>query len=435
VPGKIKTSAATPPGWHSIIRQLTTVAIVNSRIYSIQGNSETMESLLRKRMPELDFWRGTAIASVLLYHAIYWSAPNQPNKIENWFTHLTIFGWLGVNLFFVLSGFLITGILLDSKGKNGYFRSFYGRRVRRIVPAYALCLALLIVFHIVSVGGTLRAITFTANYSMLPAARSYAPLWSLSVEEQFYLVWPIIVLLASRRTLASICVGVCIIEPFARYFAWTHGRGPYDNLIIHGTLFVADSLALGALGALYFRSSWAGKRSAALLSASFVLLACVIFLVGYHHELLHRIYPVGAALQVVPFDLVFAAAIFASVTYKPRILNAGITRPVRALGDISYGLYLYHLIAFTIYDRLFFVKSYSGRFGELMIRDCVCVAISVSFAWISRWKFEEIFLRKKKGQFQHPDVSGAFASNAFHLAPQKAEAKPFLASNVSEEEV
>src|SRR5580704_13578219 len=94
------------------------------------------ESLVRTRMPELDFWRGIAIASVLLYHAIYWSSRSQPNKFAEWFTQTTVYGWLGVNLFFVLSGFLITGILLDSKGSPGYFRSFYGRRVRRIIPAY-----------------------------------------------------------------------------------------------------------------------------------------------------------------------------------------------------------------------------------------------------------------------------------------------------------
>jgi peptidoglycan/LPS O-acetylase OafA/YrhL len=354
------------------------------------------ESLLRKRMPELDFWRGCAIASVLIYHAIYWSGASQPNRIENWFRQMTVFGWLGVNLFFVLSGFLITGILIDSKERPYYFRSFYGRRVRRIVPAYVLCLALLVLTQLVSVGGILRAVTFTANYNLIPAAHSYAPLWSLSVEEQFYLVWRIVVLLANRRALTGICIGVCAVEPLLRYWAWTHGRGPYDNLIIHGTLFVADSLALDALGALFFRSSWVNKRSAGLFSATLVLFACVVFAVGYRHELLHRDYPVGAAFQVVPFDLVFAAALISSVAFKPALLSAGITRPIRRLGDISYGLYLYHLIIFAIYDRLVVVRNYyRGHFGELLVRALVCGSVSIMFAWVSRWKFEEFFLRRR----------------------------------------
>ena len=215
------------------------------------------KSLLRRHMPELDFWRGVAIASVLIYHAIYWSQSTQSNHVEDLITRATVFGWLGVNLFFVLSGFLITGILLDAKGKPGYFRTFYGRRVRRIVPAFLLCLALLVLFRDISAGGLLQAVTFTANYNLIPAAHSFAPLWSLSVEEQFYLVWPLLVLLTSRRALTCICVAICLLEPLLRGAACLYGGAQYQGLIIHGTLFVADSLALGALGALYFRSQWA----------------------------------------------------------------------------------------------------------------------------------------------------------------------------------
>lgn len=390
-------------------------------------------SLLRKHMPELDFWRGIAIASVLLYHAIYWSANNQPNKFADWLTHLTVFGWLGVNLFFVLSGFLITGILLDSKEKPGYFKSFYARRVKRIVPAYALCLILLILFRMISLGGIVRAVTFTANYQLVPASGSYGPLWSLSVEEQFYLVWPIVVLFTSRRALTRICLGVCLAEPLLRYMAWAQGRGLYDGLIIHGTLFVADSLALGALGALYFRSLWAGKKSAGLLCGTLVLVSCIVFLIGYHHELLHRSYPVGAALQVVPFNLLFAAAIFGSVAFRPRLLNASITRPVHALGNISYGLYLYHLMAFEIYDRLFPEKSYRGHFGALLLRAFVCITISISFAWISRWKFEEIFLRRKTVPLVQPNSSGISNTGAQDHTPDENDPRLPLPQNASNE--
>lgn len=348
-----------------------------------------------KRVPQLDFWRGMAVASVVLYHAIYWSASSQPGRFEEAFTRLTVFGWLGVNLFFVLSGFLITGILLDSKGKPDYFRSFYARRVRRIVPAYLLCLALLVALHMISAGGLLRAVSFTANYDLIHATRSYAPLWSLSVEEQFYLAWPIVVLLANRRTLTGICIAICLAEPLLRYVAWMQGAGAYQGLILHGTFLVADSLAIGALGALYFRSGWAGKKSVTAISLGLLSCSGLLFLVGCPHGLLHRQFAMGAALQVVPFNMLFAAAIFASVGFRPAFLAGPITRPFRALGDISYGLYLYHLIVFTLYDRIFPVESYGGRFGALLLRAVVCATASMAMAWLSRWKFEEMFLRRK----------------------------------------
>src|SRR6184192_54282 len=89
--------------------------------------------LLQKHMPELDVLRGCAILAVLLYHGLYWSLGSSPNPLFNAVIKSTVVGWLGVNLFFVLSGFLITGILIDSKGKPSYYRRFYLRRVLRIL--------------------------------------------------------------------------------------------------------------------------------------------------------------------------------------------------------------------------------------------------------------------------------------------------------------
>ena len=145
-----------------------------------------------------------------------------------------------------------------------------------------------------------------------------------------------------------------------------------------------------------------GKRSVTLLSASLTLAAGVLFVIGYPHGLLHRVNPWGAALQVVPFDLFFAAVIFASVGRKPALFSMAITKPVRALGDISYGLYLYHLIFFGIYDHLFPNVSYRDHFGLLLVRGLISCTAATAFAWISRWKFEEIFLRKNSVQPLQP---------------------------------
>lgn len=209
------------------------------------------------------------------------------------------------------------------------------------------------------------------------------------------MVWPLVVLLVSRRALVGICIGVCISEPVLRYFGHAWGGNSYDGLIIHGTLFVSDSLALGALGALFFRSRWANKESAIYLASILAVVASAVFLIGYPHGLLHRANSVGASLQVVPFNLTFAAAVIASVALKPHLLAANITQPLRSLGDISYGLYLYHLIVFSVYNHFVPASSYVGRFGDLLVRALVCVGVSIAMAWISRWKIEEIFLRKR----------------------------------------
>src|ERR1700744_1028317 len=97
--------------------------------------------LLRKHMPELDVLRGLAIFSVVLYHGLYWDGGHTTSKIMKLIVKASVFGWLGVNLFFVLSGFLITGILLDTKGRPDYYRRFYLRRVQRILPAYLATIA------------------------------------------------------------------------------------------------------------------------------------------------------------------------------------------------------------------------------------------------------------------------------------------------------
>src|SRR5271165_1120765 len=149
-------------------------------------------AILRTHMPELDTIRGLAILGVLLYHGLYWA--RDLNPYPPWQRHiLTVMaaGQFGVNLFFVLSGFLITGILLDSRNRPDYYRRFYFRRALRILPAYYLTLFLLILFGLTSRGFLLTSLAYSSNLSpLLGIALSYPVLWSLAVEEHFYLLWP-----------------------------------------------------------------------------------------------------------------------------------------------------------------------------------------------------------------------------------------------------
>ena len=138
-------------------------------------------------------------------------------------------GWLGVHLFFVLSGFLITGILLDSRDKPNYFRNFYGRRALRILPLYMAVIAVSAVFYRGAWTYMLLAAGFMANFaSYLGVGIPHGPgvFWSLAVEEHFYLGWPLAVRLLPRRALLVLCLILFCGEPVLRAVAFKHGLDP-----------------------------------------------------------------------------------------------------------------------------------------------------------------------------------------------------------------
>ncbi|HSY68091.1 MAG TPA: acyltransferase, partial [Edaphobacter sp.] len=152
-------------------------------------------SVLSQHMPGLDLLRGMAILAVVFFHGFYYVAPAVPwhNRLAATLFHLTSFGWTGVNLFFTLSGFLITGNLIDSEAAPNYYSRFYIRRALRILPAYFLVLILLGLTRTASLNYLLVCVIFLANWPKLLLHGPfvlYSVLWSLAVEEQFYAVWP-----------------------------------------------------------------------------------------------------------------------------------------------------------------------------------------------------------------------------------------------------
>jgi peptidoglycan/LPS O-acetylase OafA/YrhL len=362
-------------------------------------------------MPQLDVLRGIAIALVVLYHGVWWSQPNQPGRLANAITQATLSGWLGVNLFFVLSGFLITGILLDSRDEPNYFSGFYTRRALRIVPAYLLTIAALMILHSVSGGGVLRAVTFSANYELIPAAKVYPPFWSLSVEEQFYLAWPLLVLFCETRTFTWIAGFICIVEPFLRGFA--EHLGHHEELVHSASFLIADNLAIGALVAVFARTRYGTRRNAFAASAGLALASAVLLICGVPFGLLHRRTVLGAALQTEPFELLFAALVLGTLGLKGTVFNRPPFRPLIWLGNISYGLYLVHLIVFSQYDNLVgSPKSYAGHFDKLLVRLIVCASLSAGIAWLSRRFYEEPFLRLKKRLASRSDGSHSKSKRA-----------------------
>jgi peptidoglycan/LPS O-acetylase OafA/YrhL len=210
-------------------------------------------------IPALDGLRGIAIILVMLHHFTYY---RPTSGIDALIGDVLFFGWAGVDLFFVLSGFLITGILLDTRDSGRYFSTFYARRILRIFPLYYLILflALVVLPKFPTVDAVLMAHdvpvelppqwpywSYLTNFSI--ADRGWVHWvdvgWSLAIEEHFYLVWPLVIWLCPPRLVAWLCTGIFIAEVFARSFARASGV-PVLSIYLF-TWFRLDGLVIGAL--------------------------------------------------------------------------------------------------------------------------------------------------------------------------------------------
>jgi peptidoglycan/LPS O-acetylase OafA/YrhL len=311
------------------------------------------------RIETLDGVRGIAILAVLVDHTAMWINPVGP--LDRAVQAVAGSGWSGVDLFFVLSGFLITGILLDAKGGRHYFRSFYARRVLRIFPVCYLAIALVVLsslipavaHHFPDAAGRVRGVqawywTYTTNYLIAfhgwPAApmRS-AHLWSLAVEEQFYLVWPALVLLVDRRTLARICIGLLVACPILRVALFLAGTPARALVVLTPTRM--DTLALGALLAIAARSdgglvAWRRVLGWVAVVSSLALASTLTFRPRLANE--------SPEIATIGFSLIAAVAAalvtFAATTPAGSLTHRFLAHPaLRAVGRYSYAMYIFHL--------------------------------------------------------------------------------------------
>ena len=303
------------------------------------------------RFAELDGVRGIAIALTLACNTLVvgWG----PGLGEKLWHVLAIGGWIGVQLFFVLSGFLITGILIDTKGDHAYFRKFYARRALRILPAYYLALAVA-TLGLWLIGQTtpdhpLCYWLFVANFCIAQAGRwsayHFGVSWSLAVEEHFYLVWPLLVAFVSTRRLALVTICVLTGSLLLRYAMMAMGV----SSLIHYTITPTrvDGLAAGALVAIAMRSQigveslvkiarwmlWAGL-------GTMIVTGVVERSFNYDRELV-------AGLGYPALTLAGAGLVLALVAQRqPNNILRRTMRwsPLASLGFYSYAIYLYHPI-------------------------------------------------------------------------------------------
>jgi len=362
-------------------------------------------ALLRPYMPELDMLRGLAVLGVLLLHGFYWAFGSR--SFGPWtskFMEATRFGWTGVNLFFVLSGFLITGILLDSRGKPHFYRRFYTSRALRILPAYYALLILLLLLRASSAAFVGLSFLYLANMTaFFGVACGYGPLWSLAVEEHFYILWPAIVRHVTMRRLALVSASIVIVVPLLRTVSFARGYGGLDWY----TWFVADGLAAGSLLAIILRSAINRKQ---VWKLCWILMALPVLLgiAGKPFGIDTRDQLLGAGLQYSTINTFFAGFLLLFLLVGSSDAKRYVNNSVlRWLGYISYGLYLDHLLVFRIYDRVCGrrfpqLAASPGHFALIFLRFALAGGSAVAIAYLSRKYFEERFLRLKNSFVPRP---------------------------------
>lgn len=340
--------------------------------------SASAENLLRPKMPELNTIRGVAVLLVLFFHGFSFRyGLSGLSGFPKLFVEATLPGWMGVDLFFVLSGFLITGILLDSKSKADYYHTFYIRRALRILPLYYAVLLLLAILtrtgcvnRSASWPFLIMSFFYLSNITELfGVPMQYGVLWSLAVEEHFYLIWPAFVRSLSRRGVAITALIICFLCPCLRAFYFVRNYNAGTGY----TWLVADGLATGAFLAAVARGPWGTRSRLWSVAAVFLTLSIITFVAGYPFGIFLASRLLGMTLRGTALNLFFAGSIALALLIGTSRWKGIVNRPaLQFFGDISYGVYLIHMLVFDLEDHFVgkwfpSLSSPSGHFGEMVL--------------------------------------------------------------------
>ena len=345
-------------------------------------------------VPELDGLRGIAIVAVMV-HRMYPRVSGTPWPIEA--------GWAGVDLFFVISGFLIAGILIDTRTSPGYFRNFYARRVLRIFPLFYLFIGgMLLAFPIAAheeflrqAGSPLWYLSQLGNIpeSLLGRDPPYwlAPVWSLAIEEQFYLTFPLLVRWAEPRHLVRWLVAIALGSVAVR-IATTAIAPDRERIQYLFTLCRLDTIAVGCLIAVFVRSerylAWRTRLPRVLVPVVGVAAAVMIW------TQLDRTTWFGRTFGYSVLAVGLGALVLLVYEQRARIATAVLRTPLlRYPGKLCFGLYLLHRPADTAVTAL---VGAAGLDELRLVWLPVKIAVAVGFATASWWLLEQPFLRLKR---------------------------------------
>ncbi len=364
---------------------------------------------LPQYVPALDGLRGIAVSLVVLYHC-------HTKLGDGLLQHFAEFGWAGVNLFFVLSGFLITGIIVEGREDTHFFRNFYARRALRIWPVYVLLLLLNYIlvpcllehnpyhaWRITSSAPWLYYALFVQNLFALALPGAIGPTWSLAIEEQFYLAWAPIGRRLSLRHLAIILVMVFAVSPAIR--AGNHGMLTPTHTLIH-----LDGLAIGSLIAVLLRMDVLSKPAWRRLGLAGIALG--LFGVGL---MLYR----GTAFADTFLALGFGGLLITAITSEPgsglytRVLCSW---PLKSIGTISYGLYMTHILIFVVIGNFELRMLRYGAWGNVAVV-VTRIGLALGFATLLWVGFEKPILRLKR-RFENHRTLPQREVPATELAPE-----------------
>ncbi len=359
------------------------------------------------RIPALDGLRGVAILLVLLYHAVFQFQAGSP-----FLASLLVAGrltWSGVDLFFVLSGFLIGGILLDVRESPRYFSTFYIRRAYRILPLYGVVLALFSLRFVHQAAGPLgnfspsavpwiAYVTFTQNIWMgvlgTFGAGAMAATWSLAVEEQFYLTIPIVIKKIARSYLVLVLVLVVILAPLLRTALYLFFKqGSFAAYVLMPCR--ADSLCMGVLCALTVRTprcweSLLAHRPRLYWATGLLFLGLL--------ALTHRGYELSSWMVTIGYswvELFYSACLLIALTAKGGLAERVLcNRFFMQLGMLAYCIYLLHLPLIEASRRLLGLHwNYDSTMTQFLggLMGVVLTIVIARFSWTL---FEKPLLRR-----------------------------------------
>lgn len=348
-----------------------------------------MVALQSRSFPQLDGLRTLAVFLVFLHH---------------WNLHDSGLGIIGVQLFFVISGFLITGILLDLRDSVDAsqltvahsLRQFYARRFLRIFPLYYACLILFVVLDRFEIRETAPwYFLYASNIRFFLLGTFEGPLshfWTLAVEEQFYLVWPFLVLLIPRKMIKPLLWALIFLAPLTRIVIWLTVS---DQFASTHTLLPAnfDTLGLGALGACW-RSEGFQDTIARRVGIWLVPLCLAEILVSRLTDPSRLLFTMvdSTAVAIVSLWVVLGAV----SGYRGFVGFLLSNRPVRYLGQLSYGLYVWHMFAPAFLRNVLTAVNLPAEWNGGLIGFILLLAITIAVSSASWFLLEEPCNRLKR---------------------------------------
>lgn len=336
---------------------------------------------------ELDGLRGVAALMVLFHHLWFVSYQHGGTRLIALLSSVSEFGRTGVDLFFVLSGFLITSLLIKARHSKRFYQDFYWKRVLRVLPLYALCLVGVALFQRGSLPNVVLAAFFLANFASVLHIVATGPFWTLAIEEQFYILWPTMVrrhtVDALQHWAVFLGVGCVLLRLVAAWF------GHYNYFL---SFLRCDGLAFGALLACWFmqggeRLGGTRRERLTLMIAPLLGLAMVLASALLQTPTLRAV-AFAAALQQTGVALLAGSIVgFLIQNRQAPYLAVFRGRVLTFFGLISYALYMLHIFVLQVWDHVAGTPSNTSNllFAE---RSFGIMALSIAFALLSRYAVE-----------------------------------------------